>query len=146
MHLFSYCVYLTLHRRQFTHQNNTVFSPLLFAVCQQKERTFETRSLSAEFWQSCWTTRRDCLTQRTMMSPPPTTTAPLMNRYHQSYLFLTSSSFCHSLPLFTVSVPACISGKIRIVNGTHLDAGVFDLLVTFPDVSVCEGSRWTKCF
>lgn len=67
------------------------------AVCQQKERTFGTRSLSAESWQSCWTIRRACLTQRTMMSPPPMTTAPSMNRFDPSLLHHASQYCCFCL-------------------------------------------------
>lgn len=74
-------VIITYFHGEATDTHTTHSSRLLCAVCQRKERTFETRSLSAESWQSCWTTRRACLTPRTMTSPPPTITAPSTNRY-----------------------------------------------------------------
>lgn len=57
------------------------FSSRLRAACLQKQKTIETRSLSAESWQSCWKTRRDSLTRRTTTSLPPMTIAPSTNRY-----------------------------------------------------------------
>lgn len=84
------------------------------AVCQQKERTFGTRSLSAESWQSCWTIRRACLTQRTMMSPPPMTTAPSMNRFDPSLLYHTSQYGC-----FCLAYWKSVSNNMTIISIAH---------------------------
>lgn len=134
------CIYSAVY-----NQHNQLFCLLLCSVCPQKERTCETRSLSAESWQSCWTTRRACLTQRTMTSPPPTTTAPLMNRY---LLFLTSSSSQSITPSLshccTVSGSACISSNSKHGKCSHL---FFQELFNYkwhPQMCTYVNGGWTS--
>ena len=128
------CIYSAVYNK-----HNTLFCLLLCAACPQKERTCETRSLSAESWQSCWTTRRACLTQRTMTSPPPTTTAPLTNRY---LLFLTSSSSQSITSILSVTLYLDLLVCHIIVNTVNVHSWFIKSFWIISDIHKCV-RMWT---